>query len=169
MQTHQVEKQKMLPVMLSFDHLEQFWQQSRRRLKQADVQSYVRLIHAPLQDYQAADGQTYSYYACDEALQQAAAQYAQQSGARVLVVVDGPPAATGSHARYPALPYMLRYFSHAQLDFLMDDFIRQDEIDIVERWQTEALEAGYDVAIEKFNLEKGACLISLKPGKETAS
>jgi len=48
------------------------------------------------------------------------AQQYPPTGLRVLVIVDGPPAATGPHARYPAGPLVLQHFAGAQIDFLME-------------------------------------------------
>jgi hypothetical protein len=84
-----------------------------------------------------------------------------QADLRVLVVVDGPPGSTNKHARYPALPVVLSYFTGAKIDILMDDYYRDEEKQITDMWLTEAKMAGYNAVHTKLNFEKGACLISL--------
>ncbi|MDE3719987.1 class I SAM-dependent methyltransferase [Nocardiopsis sp. N85] len=53
-----------------------------------------------------------------------------------LVFVDGPPQATGLHARYPALPRLL---SHCTEDvvFVLDDADREEERAVGDRWLAE--------------------------------
>ncbi|MEM9465427.1 MAG: class I SAM-dependent methyltransferase [Actinomycetota bacterium] len=50
-----------------------------------------------------------------------------------MVLVDGPPDATGPLARFPAAPLLLEHCRPGCL-FVMDDFIRQSEQDTVDRW-----------------------------------
>lgn len=144
----------------SFDHLEQYYQQTQAMLKQAGLDGYVQLHHAPLQDWRAPSGHIYPYYACQEELARLAQQHIPV-GLRVLVIVDGPPAATGTHARYPASPLVLQYFAGAHIDFLLDDFIRADEKEVAQQWQEEITAAHIPHTRTERKLEKDACLVQV--------
>ncbi len=96
----------------------------------------VQLTLAPLKDWQAPNGNTYRYYHCQPTLVALAKKHLV-AGLRLLVIVDGPPAATGKHARYPAGPLILEYFAGAQIDLLIDDYIRDDEKEIAQLWQAD--------------------------------
>lgn len=88
---------------ISFDHLEHYYGQTRAQLEQAGLANVVQLVLASLQDWQAPDGNTQPYSSCQATLAALGKKHAV-AGQRVLVIVDGPPAATGKHARYPAGP-----------------------------------------------------------------
>lgn len=154
---------------VSFDHLEQYYQQTLARLKHAGLAETVQLTLAPLQDYAALNGNTYPYYDCQKTLA-ALAQRHLAAGLRLLVIVDGPPAATGKHARYPAAPIVLTHFKSAQIDLLLDDYIRDDEKEIAQLWQAEFSAANLRFTVTERKLEKDACLLTLNPnaGKEAA-
>jgi hypothetical protein len=151
---------KQATVQVAFEHLELFHGQTLARLQQAGLAHAVQLVHAPLQPYAAANGNRYDYYACQNALTDSA-QGTQPAGLRVLVLVDGPPAATGKHARYPALPVVLAQLAGAQLDILRDDYIREDEKEIAQLWLSDLQQAGYSPVFLEKKLEKDACLISV--------
>jgi predicted O-methyltransferase YrrM len=53
-----------------------------------------------------------------------------------MIFVDGPPQATGTLARYPALPLLYPRLAQGGV-LLMDDALRADEREIVERWTQE--------------------------------
>ena len=53
-----------------------------------------------------------------------------------LLLVDGPPQATGKSARYPAMPAFLPKLA-AGAFVILDDIDRKVEQDIVERWKSE--------------------------------
>lgn len=53
-----------------------------------------------------------------------------------LLVVDGPPALTRPHARYPALPMLADRLSPNAV-IVLDDCVRADEKEIVARWLAE--------------------------------
>lgn len=150
-----------LPVdFISFDHLEQYYQQTLSMLQQAALASYVKLHHAPLEDWIAPNGQSYPYYSCQRILEDLAAQY-PSLGLRVLVIVDGPPGATSPHARYPAVPLVLRYCANAHIDFLLDDYARIPEKETVKLWEDEIKNENLRCHSTHLRLEKDACLISV--------
>lgn len=153
---------------VSFDHLEAYYQQTLDRLQAAGLSDAVQLILAPLEDWQGPGGEAQSYYACQQTFSALTRQYSPEN-LRLLVVVDGPPAATGPQARYPAGPIVLKYFAGAQIDLLLDDYIRDDEKKVALRWQGEITAAGlaYTTTLRKF--EKDACLIRVQSRLVTES
>jgi len=149
---------------VSFDHLGQYYEKTRSHLVQAGLEDTVQLMLAPLQDWQAPNGNTYPYYSCQVDLNSMAQKH-DEAGRRVLVIVDGPPAATGKHARYPAGPLLLQQFTAAHIDILLDDYIRDDEKEVTRIWQTEMQATGREHNITELKFEKEACLISVSPLK----
>jgi hypothetical protein len=120
----------------------------------------VELIYSPLRDYVAPNGNHFLYYSCEEKFAMLAKSL-EGRRAHILVVVDGPPGATNLHARYPAMPIMLQYLASQQLDFLMDDYIRKEEKEIVDLW-TELLDKrALEYKKQIFPFEKGACLLMI--------
>lgn len=147
---------------VSFEHLESYCQQTLRHLQQADLDQVAHLILAPLVEWRAPNDQIYQYYDCHKALTTLAHTHARL-GMRILVIVDGPPAATGPRARYPAGPLLLQYFPDAHIDFLMDDYIREDEKEVAQQWLVDAEVAGLVATARTFKFEKDACLITVHP------
>ncbi len=147
-------------TFVSFDHLEHYYQQTLDQLVQAGLQKRVKLYLAPLADWQASDGNVQPYYSCQPILAELSKKYSA-ANMRILVVVDGPPAATGKHARYPAGPLVLEYFSHAKIDILLDDYIRDDEKEIAQRWEEEAAAMQLNSTLIKRKMEKDACLMQI--------
>lgn len=150
---------------VSFDHLEKYYQQTHAQLAQAGLSEAVQLTLAPLQDWLAPNGKNYPYYACQPTLAAMAKKHAAKD-LRLLVIVDGPPAATGPHARYPAGPLVLQHFAGAHIDLLLDDYIREDEKEIAKLWQNEIAAATLTYNVTERQLEKDACLIRVSHNKE---
>ena len=72
-----------------------------------------------------------------------------------LLVVDGPPMATGPLARYPALPLLLQRLAHVVTIFV-DDADRDDEREMLRRWQREV----QGLQVEFRFCEKGLAIVS---------
>ena len=147
---------------ISFEHLESYYQQTLRHLQQADLDQRAHLALAPLLEWQAPDDQIYQFYDCHKTLTRLAHNHVRL-GTRILVIVDGPPGATGPHARYPAGPLLLQHFPDAHIDFLMDDYIREDEKEVAKQWLEDAEAAGLVAISRTFKFEKDACLITVHP------
>lgn len=147
---------------VSFDHLDSYYQQTLAYVQQAGLEKAVQLILAPIEDWQAADGQVYPYYSCQSTLAKLAKQR-QATRKRILVIVDGPPAATGPQARYPAGPLLMEHFPNAHIDFLMDDYIREDEKQVVQHWLADIEALGVAGTSTEYKLEKDACLLTVYP------
>ncbi|QFG28869.1 methyltransferase FkbM [Pseudomonas umsongensis] len=147
---------------VAFEHLEQYHAQTLANLKQSELADAVQLVLAPLQPYQAPNGKTYSYYSCHTTLKELA-QRLPVADLKVLMVVDGPPAATGQHARYPAVPAVLAQLKSARIDILLDDYIRDDEKEIAQLWLKDIEAQGLSAQMTTQKMEKDACLISVYP------
>lgn len=147
---------------VAFEHLEQYHAQTLANLKHSELADAVQLVLAPLQPYQAPNGNTYSYYSCHTALKELA-QRLPAADLKVLMVVDGPPAATGQHARYPAVPAVLAQLKSARIDILLDDYIRDDEKEIAQLWLKDIEAQGLRAQMTTQKMEKDACLISVYP------
>lgn len=97
----------------------------RRKLASLGLDEWVTVIDAPLTNCQIGDG-TWSWYAKDKL----------PDAKFDMIVVDGPPVFAGPLARYPAGPLLLPRLT-AGGTCLMDDMIREDEQQIVDRWMRE--------------------------------
>ena len=151
--------------VLSFEHQEEFCRKTRDLLAQGgcnEILDSVEVVHVPLQPYTAPDGTTYQYYACEEQLAALSAAY-KSPASRILVTVDGPPGATGKNARYPAFPLVMRYLASAHIDFLLDDYFRDDERELAGAWQSACATAGLGISVTERACEKGAFLLSVNP------
>lgn len=146
---------------LSFDHLPEFQGRTLDLLKQAGLDDRVELCLAPLADYSAPNGRTYPYYSCQERI---SAFVGAQSiaGLKVLAIVDGPPAVTGEHARYPAGPILAQAFREVSLDILLDDLIREDEKQVAKFWEEEFHASGRSCKSRILKLQKEACLLQVR-------
>lgn len=147
-----------LPALLSFDHDEAYHRQTLHDLAAAGAAGIAEVVLAPLEPYRAARREPYPYYACGPALAAAAARLANPAPS-LLVVVDGPPAVTGRHARYPAVPILLEHFPQARFELLIDDYKRRDEQEIVAKWLADFAAHGFEAATTELDLEKKACLL----------
>lgn len=146
---------------VSFEHLDSYYQQTHAHLQQAGLANAVQLTLAPLAEWQSSDGQVYSYYSCQSTLAQLAKQKPGSLN-RILVIVDGPPASTGPQARYPAGPLLVEQFPNVHIDFLMDDYVREDEKQVVQRWLAEINDQERVGALTEYKLEKDACLLTVQ-------
>jgi predicted O-methyltransferase YrrM len=160
---------KGVPRLLSFEHDKDYHRQTTALLQAAGVAGVGTLVHARLRPWTAGDGRHFRFYDCDDALAAAAAQTAE-GRQRLLVIVDGPPAATGAHARYPALPLLLAHFARARFDLLIDDYKRSDEKEMVRMWLDEFERNGFRADATEIELEKQGCLVrATPPGEDGAA
>lgn len=146
---------------VAFEHLNEFHTKTLAHLRQAGLIGEVQLVLAPLQTYTLPNGNTYLYYDCFETL----AELSKTIGStdyRILVLVDGPPGATCKHARYPALSVILANFKGPLIDIVMDDYLREDEKQIVQLWMKDIQEAQLRVMGEELQLEKGGYIMRIQ-------
>lgn len=147
-------------VFLAFEHMQSYFEQTQKNLEQRKLAAAVNLIYMPLKPYVASSGVHYPYYSCHDSLNEIAKSV--PPGSRILVLVDGPPSAIGKHARWPAFEIITNVFNGVQIDFLLDDFNRQDEQQIVSSWEQLALEKEWSFSATRYRLEKDAYLMQLK-------
>jgi hypothetical protein len=152
--------------LLSFDHMSEYAEQTESLLERARLLEWTKVLLAPLAPWRDASGEEFSYYQCVAALQ-AFRDSLPDAAPKLLVVVDGPPAATGRHARFPALPVILEEFSTcSKIHFLLDDFVRQEEQQIAQRWMDFLNKQKMPFTCTEFaNLEKKALLLKVHPVK----
>ncbi|MCW8127956.1 hypothetical protein [Microbulbifer halophilus] len=157
---HDVQKNASAEVrrVISFEHNEQYYDQTKKELERKGLDSLVYLACTPLIKYQYAQ-KSFNYYSCDGVLEQAS--QAVGTGARILVLVDGPPGNLGPLSRFPALPKLLSYFSNCTIDIVLDDFNRPEEKAVVAEWKRLLDERNIAYYEEKPKVEKGAICLSV--------
>lgn len=121
-------KQLGVGRFLSFEHDHAYLEKTRALLQICDLQDQVELIYAPLKEIQL-DGDAYRWYDLPYDL----INHMIGREGLDLLLVDGPPAATNHHARYPALARLRDYCNESTL-VLLDDAGREEEQEILGRW-----------------------------------
>jgi predicted O-methyltransferase YrrM len=130
--------------IIALDHDPVFSRKTRDFLARHDVLDLAEVRDAPLESFDL-DGSTYSWYA----------RQAWEDLAGIdLLFVDGPPAATGQQARYPALPLLSGALSPAAT-IVLDDLIVPDMQEALRRW----LDAYPAFSSEILPLEKQAAVL----------
>lgn len=109
--------------LISLEHDEHFYDESRRMVADHGLEEFVDVRLAPLQPL-SLDGRDYQWYAV-EALHDV-------DGINI-VLVDGPPQATGKEARYPAIPVLMDKLAD-RAEIFVDDADRPDESVTIDRW-----------------------------------
>lgn len=129
--------------LLSLEHDAHFAQVTQENIVAHGLNDIARVIHAPLKPVQV-NGEARTWYDLD----------AVELPVIDLLIVDGPPEGTGKLARYPALPLLFEHLKPGA-HVLVDDFMRDDEYEMVNRWLAEY---GLTV-IRTFANEKGAVIL----------
>ena len=130
--------------IIALDHDPVFGRKTRDFLARHDVLDLAEVRDAPLESF-SLDGETYSWYA----------RTAWEDLAGIdLLFVDGPPAATGHQARYPALPLLNKSLSPIAT-IVLDDLIVPDMREVLPRW----LDADPGFSSEILPLEKQAAVL----------
>ena len=117
---------------VSIEHDESFAAHTRSMIDEHGLAETVDLRHAPLTPL-AIDGEEFSWY--DRAA------FEDIGDGFDLLVVDGPPEATGDMARYPAMPVLADRLA-PDATVVLDDVHREAEAESLRRW-SEAFE-GYE-------------------------
>ena len=111
--------------LVSIDHSEEYALLTKESLARHSLLDHVDVRTAPLMDVDI-DGQVQPWYSVG----------AFEDLERIdLLLIDGPPKATGEQARFPALPILSSRLS-AGACVVLDDSDRPDEAAILERWAT---------------------------------
>ena len=130
--------------IVALDHDPVFAAKTRDFLARHGVSHLAEVRDAPLEDL-SLDGNSYPWYA----------RRAWKDLAGIdLLFVDGPPAATGAMARYPALP-LLREALHPAATVVLDDLVVPDMQETLRLW----LDAYPEFGSAILPLEKQAALL----------
>jgi FkbM family methyltransferase len=147
--------------IVTFEHNKKYHSKTMAELKANKLSHLVDLVHAPLIEMKI-ENEDYLYYSCETKLSQLASIYAERT-ARILVLIDGPPGATGPLARLPAIPLLLNYLGKHQLDIVLDDYKRQEEKDTVVRWKKQFEKRYLEYNEEQVQCEKGVFFCRINP------
>jgi hypothetical protein len=139
--------------LITFEHDEEFASQTISLARSCGCADRVELVVNPLGRRRVADRDV-SWYVGLEALD-------GRDPIEVLIV-DGPPAATGPLARYPAVPLLLPYLAPDAAVFLHDGS-RADEAETARRW---GAEVGSDPVY--VDCPRGGWLVRLPGGSAAA-
>jgi predicted O-methyltransferase YrrM len=131
--------------VVALDHDPVYARKTRDLLARHGVSEFAEVRDAPLEDLSIADG-TWTWYA---------RQAWKDLTGIDLLFVDGPPAATGAKARYPALP-LLREALNPVSTVVLDDLVVPDMQETLQLW----LDAYPEFSSEILPLEKQAALLS---------
>ena len=130
--------------IIALDHDPLFGAKTRDLLARHDVLDLADVRDAPLESF-SLDGETYSWYA--------RRAWEDLTGIDLLFV-DGPPAATGHRARYPALPLLSGSLSPVAT-VVLDDLVVPDMQEVLRLWHDAYPEFGSEV----LPLEKQAAVL----------
>jgi predicted O-methyltransferase YrrM len=130
--------------IIALDHDPVFAGKTRAFLARHDVADLAEVRDAPLESF-SLGGETYSWYA--------RRAWEDLTGIDLLFV-DGPPAATGHQARYPALPLLSGSLSPTAT-IVLDDLVVPDMQKVLRLW----LDAHPDFDAEILPLEKQAAVL----------
>ncbi|WP_407352682.1 class I SAM-dependent methyltransferase [Luteimonas sp. R10] len=112
--------------LIALEHLEEYAEATRRDLQRHRLNHVAEVRAAPLEEFELSGG-VFRWYA--------RAAWADLRDIDLLLV-DGPPKATGKMARYPALPLLAGALS-AHATVVLDDMHRPEERQALELWQKE--------------------------------
>jgi len=130
--------------IIALDHDPVFGGKTRDFLARHDVVDLAEVRDAPLENF-SLNGEAYSWYA---------RQAWEDLTGIDLLFVDGPPAATGNQARYPALPLLSGSLSPVATAVL-DDLVVPDMQKVLRLW----LDAYPEFSSEILPLEKQAAVL----------
>lgn len=110
--------------LVSLEHDANYVHKSRALVSEYELQDVATVLHAPLRHVELEEG-AFEWYDPEV--------ISTLEGPFDLLIVDGPPEATGSKARMPALP-MLEHLLAENCLVLLDDTHRPDEVEILNQW-----------------------------------
>lgn len=110
--------------VIALEHLAEYARAGREEIQRHGLEAFAEVRLATLEKFDIG-GEMFSWYSRD----------AWQELAEIeLLVVDGPPKATGHHARYPAVPLLQSGFAADTL-VVLDDVHREEELEVLVRWR----------------------------------
>lgn len=110
--------------VVALEHLEKYAAATSEEIKRHGLSEHVQVRFAPLETFDV-EGEKFSWYSRDTWKELVDID---------LLLVDGPPKATGDHARYPAVP-LLRPGIGLEALIVLDDVHRQEEQEVLTRWR----------------------------------
>jgi len=113
--------------VVALEHQEEYARAVRDDLVRHKLEHIADVRLAPLESFEL-DGEQYRWYARDA--------WVDLDGIELLLV-DGPPKATGLRARYPAVPLLGAQLAAGAL-LVLDDVHREVERDVLSAWQVES-------------------------------
>lgn len=123
----------------SMDHDPVFAEKTRQELASHGLSEWATVFDAPLQKH-TLKGDEWLWYTSEV--------LPEDLGIDMLII-DGPPATTGKHARYPVGPILFPRLNQGAAVF-MDDYARSDETSIARIWRQEWQEFSFvDIQAEK--------------------
>lgn len=130
--------------LFSLEHDSKFAEMTISELVRHGLSDWVTVVHSPLSEHLITD-EPWIWYSLDHLPSDIVID---------LLVIDGPPQATGNFARYPAGPLLFnRLAKNAKI--ILDDAARNDEMTIVARWANE-----YDgLQVCDVDCEKGCAVL----------
>lgn len=109
--------------IISLDHLSEYLEHTKVAIDRHELNEAVEVRLAPLEEIEC-HGEVYNWYSKSSLIDLVDID---------LVVIDGPPAATGKMARYPALPEIVAQLS-SNATVVLDDAHREEESSIIDEW-----------------------------------
>jgi predicted O-methyltransferase YrrM len=129
--------------LISLEHEHDFMQTTAENIAAHNLGRIARVVYAPLTTVQI-NGDARRWYDLREV----------EVPMIDLLIVDGPPEGTGTLARYPALPMLFERLNPGAY-VLVDDYLRDDEYAMVNRWLSE-----YQlIVVRTLANEKGAAIL----------
>lgn len=129
----------------SLDHDEAYGEKTRKELILHGLKDVATVYYRPLISH-SINGKQYSWYDTSN--------LNLDKKSVGILVVDGPPEKTQSHARYPALPLFYEYLTDDAV-VILDDAGRKEESETVEMWLKEFPEFSH----EFIHTEKGISIL----------
>lgn len=112
--------------LISLEHDAEHAARGREAVRQHGLEHRVQVRHAPLAETTTAQGAARWYESTA----------IEELGELDMVLVDGPPASIGRHARYPAMEKIFESLRPGAV-VILDDAKRPEERKIAERWAEE--------------------------------
>lgn len=122
--------------VIALEHLEKYAEASLEEIERHGLSEHAEVRFAPLEALDVG-GEEYSWYSRDA--------WKELVGIDLLLV-DGPPKATGDHARYPAVPLLEPGIGAGAL-IVLDDVHREEEREVLTRWREQFRSVGAEHSI----------------------
>lgn len=150
--------------VVSFEHSSEYRDLTKKELNFYNLDHFADVQYTPLEDFNYNDS-NFKYYSCKSIFEKLSEKNQYN---KIFVLVDGPPEFTGKLARFPAMVYLLEFFSDKEIHIILDDFNRQDEKDIVYKWEKLLNSKSLKYTKQIVKSEKGLCYIKINErGKES--